>query len=183
MAEQAHIGSIDDIALFRAQFLTFLSGARAAVEECGVDVAHQQSWLEHDRRRHWEAEAARRQRKLEEARQSLFQESISTQRGPASWHQMQVHRAERALEEAQGKLQRIRLWSRDLENRSLPMVKQVERLHTILTIDMARAVNHLNQILATLDAYTSRAPGSPPPSDAAAASNAPEAAPDGAKLP
>ena len=167
MADQAHIGSIDDIARFRAHLLTFLSGARVAVEECASDVARQQSWLDLDRRKHWEGEAWRRQRKLEEARQSLFQESISSQRGPSSWHQMQVHRAERALDEARTKLNQVKSWSRNFENRTLPLVKQVEQLQSVLTVEMAHAVNFLNQTLTALDAYASRLPatmrpGTPP---------------------
>ena len=100
MADQAQIRSIEDIGRFRAQLLTFLSAARVAVEEAAMEAARQQAWLELDRRRHWEGEQWRRQRRLDEARQSLFQESIASQRGPASLLQMQVHRAERALEPA-----------------------------------------------------------------------------------
>ncbi len=161
MADQARIQSIDDIARFRAQLLNFLSAARVAVEESATDVARQQSWLDLDRHRHWEAELWRRQRKLDEVRARLFQESIATQRGPASSLQMQVHRAEGAVEEARMKLGRIKVWSRNFENRSLPILKQIEQLQTVLTVDMAHAVNFLNQCLAALDAYASRSPRPP----------------------
>ena len=161
MADQAQIRSIDDLARFRAQLLNFLSAARVAVEESATDVARQQSWLDLDRHRHWEAELWRRQRKLDEVRQRLFQESIATQRGPASSLQMQVHRAEGAVEEARMKLGRIKAWSRNFENRSLPILKQIEQLQTVLTVDMAHAVNFLNQSLASLDAYASRSPRPP----------------------
>lgn len=156
MADQAHIGSVDDLARFRSQLLNFLSAARVAVEECAMDVARQQAWLDHDQRIHWEGEVFRRQRKLEEAKASLFQESIATQRGPSSWHQMQVHRAERALDEAREKLGHIRSWSKSFENRSLPMVKQVEQLQTVLTTEMTQAVNFLTQSVAILDEYAQR---------------------------
>ncbi len=162
MADRVHVRSTDDIDRFRAQLLTFLSGARAAVEESAVEVARQQAWLDLDRRKYWEGELWRRQRRLEEAKQALFQESIASQRGPASFLQMQVHRCERALDEAKEKLQHIRGWGRAFEHRSLPMVRQVEQLHTVLTVDMARAVQFLTQSLAALDAYTSRTPSSSP---------------------
>lgn len=156
MATQAEIRSVDDIVHFRAHLLTFLSGARAAVEEIGSEGARQQSWLDLDRRKHWEAEVWRRQRALEEARQRLFQESLSNQRGPPSFYQMQVHRAERAFEDAREKANRTRSWSRNFENQSLPMLKQVEQLHAVLTVDMARAVHFLNQTISSLEAYASR---------------------------
>ena len=141
-----------------------------AVEESATDVARQQSWLDLDRHRHWEAELWRRQRKLDEVRQRLFQESIATQRGPASSLQMQVHRAEGAVEESRMKLGRIKAWSRNFENRSLPILKQIEQLQTVLTVDMAHAVNFLNQSLASLDAYASRSPR--PPSSGTAVADA-----------
>ncbi len=158
MADRAHVRSTDDIDRFRSQLLTFLSGARAAVEESAVEVARQQAWLDLDRRKYWEGELWRRQRRLEEAKQALFQESIATQRGPASFLQMQVHRCERSLDESREKLNHVRAWGRAFEHRSLPMVRQVEQLHTVLTVDMARAVQFLTQSLAALDAYTGRLP-------------------------
>lgn len=162
MADRVHIRSIDDIDRFRAQLLTFLSGSRTAVEESAVEVARQQAWLDLDRRKYWEGELWRRQRRLEEAKQSLFQESIATQRGPASFLQMQVHRCERSLDEAKEKLNQVRAWGRAFEHRSLPMVRQIEQLHTVLTVDMARSVQFLNQSLAALDAYTRRIQTSSP---------------------
>ena len=156
MAEQAHVRSIDDLARFRAALVTFLAGARAAVEECSIEVGRQQSWLEHDRRRHWEAEANRRQRRLEEAREAAFTDALASQRGPGGWHQMQVRRAQQAVEEASAKLERVRKWGRTFQNTSLPLLKQVERLQAVLAVDMARAVQALDQSLVALEAYSGR---------------------------
>jgi hypothetical protein len=42
------------------------------------------------------------------------------------------------------------------------MVKEVESLHTFLTVDMVRAVAHLDQVVKTLEAYSDVAqPGLP----------------------
>ncbi len=156
MAEQAHVRSIDDLARFRAALVTFLAGARAAVEECSVEAGRQQSWLEHDRRRHWEAEANRRQRRLEEAREAAFTDALASQRGPGGWHQMQVRRAQQSVEEAAAKLEKVRKWGRTFQNTSLPLLKQVERLQAVLSVDMARAVHALDQSLVALEAYSGR---------------------------
>jgi len=157
MAERAQVRSIDDIDRFRAHLVTFLSGARAAIDESTADVARQQEWLDLDRRKHWEAEVWRRQRKLEDARQKAFTEGISSKSGASSFVQMQVHRAEQSLDEAKSKLQKVKAWGRNFENQSLPMVKQIEQLHTVLTIEMNHALNFLNQSITSLDAYASRA--------------------------
>lgn len=153
MADRSHVRSIDDIAQFRAHFLTFLAGARTAVEECAMEVSRQQAWLESEGRKHWEGEVWRRQRRLEEVKQSLFQETIASQKGPSSFLQMQVHRAERSFDEAHEKLNKIRHWGRTFEQLSMPVVKQIEQLHTVLTVDMARASHDLSQTLSALESY------------------------------
>ena len=40
-------------------------------------------------------------------------------------------------------------WGRALEDRTRPLVKEVESLHTFLTVDMVRAVAHLDQVVNT----------------------------------
>jgi len=162
MAEQAHVRSLDDIARFRASLLNFISGARAAVEECSVEVGRQLSWLEQDRRRHWEGEANRRQRRLDEARNAAFTDALASQRGPGGWHQMQVRRAQHSLEEAVAKLDKVRRWARTFQNTSLPLLKQVERLQSVLAVDMVKAVVMLDQSLAALEAYSGRFHPAPP---------------------
>lgn len=168
MADQAQVRSVDDIVRFRASLLTFLAGARAAVEECSVEVGRQQSWLEHDRRRFWEAELTRRQRRWEEAKEAAFTDALASKRGPGGWHQMQVRRAQQAVEEAAGKLDKVRKWARVHQNTSLPLLKQVERLQTVLTVDMAKAVQVLDQSLSALEAYSGRFPAQRPGTTAVA---------------
>ena len=51
-----------------------------------------------------------------------------------------------------------------------PLVKQMEKLHTILAHDMVKAVAFLAQAIQTLDAYAdvappAAAPGAAPPED------------------
>ena len=43
-------------------------------------------------------------------------------------------------------------------NRVDPLVKQMEKLHTVLSNDMVRAVAFLTQAIQTLDAYAEIAP-------------------------
>ena len=40
-----------------------------------------------------------------------------------------------------------------LEDRTTPLIKQVEELHGFLILDMGRAVTQLVQIIKTLEAY------------------------------
>ena len=69
----------------------------------------------------------------------------------------------RALDEAEVKLKVVKQWTRVFDNRVDPLVKQMEKLHTVLAHDMVQAVAFLAQAITTLDAYA----GVPPPPETA----------------
>ena len=66
---------------------------------------------------------------------------------------MAVQRAKRALDEAEAKLRAVKQWNRVFDNRVDPLVKQMEKLHTVLANDMVAAVAYLAQAIDTLHAY------------------------------
>jgi hypothetical protein len=75
-----------------------------------------------------------------------------------SLHQMAVQRAQRDLRAVEEKLVVLKKWDHELENRTGPLVKQMEQLHGFLGVEMERAVAYLDQALRALDAYRSVAP-------------------------
>jgi hypothetical protein len=154
MAEKAQVTSIEAIEAFRAKLIVFLGQARPVLEEVGNELTRTQNWLQNDQRRFWETELRRRERRLEEAKQELFNASLSSlQSGTTALQQMAVQRAQRAVREAEAKLGVLKKWEAELENRTAPLKKQTEQLHGFLATDMVRAVAYLDQILRTLDAY------------------------------
>ena len=64
-----------------------------------------------------------------------------------------VNRAQHAVRDAEEKLQRLKRWDRELDNRSAPLLKEIEQLHSFLTSEMPRAAAYLSQVVRTLDAY------------------------------
>lgn len=158
MATQAQVTSIEAIAAFRADLVVYLAQMKPALDEIAGEVLHTRSWLEGDRGRTWQQELRARNRRLEDAKQELFNASISQMGDAKSFQQMAVQKAQRAVREAEEKLLIIKKWDRELDNRSAPLVKQMEQLHGFLTVEMARAVAYLDQALRALDAYQSVAP-------------------------
>jgi hypothetical protein len=158
MPGQAQVTSVEAIESFRADLIVYLAQMRPALEEATGEVLHTRSWLADDRRRYWQQELRVRTRRLEDARQELFNASISQVGEAKSFQQMAVQRAQRAVHEAEEKLAVIKKWDRDLEDRSAPLVKQMEQLHGFLGVEMAKAVAYLDQALKALDAYQSVAP-------------------------
>ena len=99
-----------------------------------------------------------RARKLEEAKQELFNATLSKFHDSTALKHMAVQRAQRAIAEAEAKLVVLKKWDRELENRAAPLMKQTEQLQGFLATDMARAVAYLDQALKALDAYRNVAP-------------------------
>jgi hypothetical protein len=159
MAQQAQITSVEAIESFRASLVVYLSQMRPLLEEISREAVQTRLWVQNDRRRFWELELRRRLRKLEEARQELFNAKLSILQEASSLHYMAVQRAQRAVEEAERKMAVIKKWNLELEDRAAPMAKQVEQLHGFLIMDMGRAVAYLDQVLNALAAYRGVTPG------------------------
>ena len=155
MAEQAQITSIEAIESFRASLIVYLSQMRPVLEEASRGSLRTRFWLDSDRRQFWQQELRKRHRKLEEARLELFNAKLSQLQESSQLHLHAVQKAQAAVQEAEVKLQVIKGWEKELENRTAPLEKQIEQLHGFLATDMTQAVAHLNQIITALNAYRS----------------------------
>ena len=173
MPERAHVTSVDALESFRASLIVYLSKARPTLEEVTADVQRTRSWLESEQRTYWENEFRRRSRALDEAQAALFSSTISKLREVSAAEQMAVQRAKRALEEAEAKLRVVKQWNRVFDNRVDPLVKQMEKLHSVLANDMVKAVAYLAQAIDTLHNYAGIIP-SPTTGAAPAESSTPK---------
>lgn len=158
MAERAKITSVEAIQQFRTEMLVFLSKARPALEEASSEVTRMRVWLEVEQRNLWEAQLRRRRRKLEEAEAALFSAKMSSFQEASSAQQMAVVRARREVAEAEEKCRTIKQWARDYENRTQPLLKQQEKLTSLLATDVPNAVALLAAVVDTLQKYASVAP-------------------------
>jgi len=173
MAERAHVSSVDALEAFRATLIIYLSKARPVLEEVSSDILRTRMWLQNDQRIHWETQLRRRTKELEQAQQALSSARVSDFREHISTEQMAVQQARRAVDEAEGKLKRVKMWNREFDSRVQPLAKQLEKLHTVLSHDMIQASAYLTQAVNTLAAYAGTAPPStsptPPPESSTAA--------------
>jgi hypothetical protein len=158
MPDRAHVTSVEALESFRTSLIVYLSKARPALEETGADVQRMRGWLESNQLTYWANEVRRRSQALQEAQQALFSAKLSTFREAGSVEQMMVHRAKRALDEADAKLRTVKKWNRVFDNHTAPLVKQMEKLQTVLAHDMVAALAYLTQAINTLDAYAGTAP-------------------------
>jgi hypothetical protein len=153
MPQKAHVTSLDALESFRSNLIIFLSQARPAVDEVSADVLRTRMWLENEQRMHWENQVRRRIKELEQAQQALFSARLGALHTGSSMEQLQVHRAKAGLVDAESKLRIVKKWDREFEGRVQPLVKQMEKLQTVLSNDMVQAVAYLTQAINTLAAY------------------------------
>ena len=162
MEQQAKVTSVDALENFRASLILFLSKAKPALEEVMHEVVRTRLWIENEQRSFWEREIKVRRRKLEQAQAELFSARISKIQEASAAQQMAVHHAQRALDAAQEKMRMLKKWSRELENRADPLVKQIEQLHGFLTNDMVKAVSFLGEAVKILQSYAQVSIGARP---------------------
>lgn len=158
MADKAHVTSLDAISAFRSDLLVYISKARPTLEEVSAEVLRTRMWLENEQRTQLEAELRRRARDLEQAQQALFSSRISSLREETAAEVQAVHRAKRALEETDTKLRALKRWIREFDSRVQPVVKQLEKFHTELSVDLPKAAAYLEQALRALEAYAEVGP-------------------------
>jgi hypothetical protein len=158
MKDRAKITSAEALDAFRASLLVYVSKARPALEEMVEEVRQTRVWLECDRQPHWLAEARRRKRALDDARQELFSAQLRNQGDSKAFQQMAVTRAQSALKEAEEKLTLIHRWIREFENLSAPLAKQIEQVNWTVSSDLKQAAAYLSRVVAAVEDYLQEAP-------------------------
>jgi len=153
MPEQAKITSIDAIEAFRSNLIVYIGKARPTLDEVAVEVMRVRNWLQNDQRIHWDGQIKRWTKALETAKQELFSATIANLRETTSAEIMAVRRAERGLDDAQTKLRILKKWDRDFESHVATLVKQLEKMQSLLTNDLPVATAYLAETVKILNAY------------------------------
>jgi hypothetical protein len=160
MPTRAKVTSTEALESFRSSLIVYLGKARPTIEEVSADVVRLRTWLESDQRMFWEREMRKRLKKLEEAQQALFSAELSGLTESMTVERMAVTKARRAVDEAELKVRAVKKWDREFGTQVEPLVKQLERLHTILVNEMPQAIHYLAQTIKTLQEYAGiQAPG------------------------
>jgi uncharacterized membrane protein YccC len=154
MANQVRITSIDALESFRANLIVFATKARGSLDGVADQVVRTRVWLQNDQRMHWEGEVRRRKKLLEQAEQDLYNARLSGLRDTAAVQQAAVHKAKRALAEAEDKLGKVKRWAQRFGGCAEPLMKRLERLRQLLEQELPGGITYLAQVQRTLEAYT-----------------------------
>ena len=156
MPENAHLTSLDALDSFRSRMIQYLEKATTVLDEVNSEVRGTAAWLEDRQKPYWEQQVRLRARALEEAQHEAFGARLSQFRQSNDAQQMAIHRAKRALREAEEKLRRVKLWCRRYQSDVEPLGREVEKLRTALMTDLKKGASHMERLLRTLDGYAAR---------------------------
>jgi len=178
MATQAKVTSTEALESFRASLIVFLTKARRSLDDAGDEARRTRQWLQHDQRTHWEGEFRRRKKQLEQAQQELMSARLGAdahQKSALMLRQAAVAKAQRELDEVEGKLRRLKAWSQNYETCADPIIKRMEKLRQSLD-ELPKAIAYLVSAQKVLEAYAESA--GPVTLQAVAPSSTPEPAPE-----
>lgn len=159
MQRHADISSIEAIESFRAWLIVYQSRTRLALDEVRDEVTRTRVWLQQDRRVFWEREVRRLEQVLAQARQQLQSDRLLADMRPAVDSTRAVHRAERALAEAEKKRRSVIQECRRFDQQVDPLARGLDRVQNLLAEDGPKAVTFLTRMLGTLGAYTETSAG------------------------
>jgi hypothetical protein len=154
MATHAKLTSTDALDAFRARLIVFLNKTHSALDQESDEIRRTRSWIHHDRRTYWENETRRRARTLAQAEQELLSARMTKARDNLTVQQAAVHRARHALEEAQDKMRKIKLWTRDFDGMIEPMAKGLNSLRGYLDHELPQGIAWLSEVMKIMESYT-----------------------------
>lgn len=154
MPNKAHLSSAEALEVFRTRLLRYLEKATLVVDEAGGEARRMRVWLQ-ERKKFWEHQLRLRSRALEEAQHEAFGARLSPFKQSSQARQSAVRRAKISLRQAEEKLRLTKLWSRRYESEAEALVREVEKLRTVLIQDIKKGSAGLERILRSLDGYWS----------------------------
>ncbi|MDZ4404944.1 hypothetical protein [Prosthecobacter sp.] len=159
MADQARISNLDAIEAFRSALIVFISKTRQALDTAQDAVKKTRAWLQTEQPAFWASQIRARQKRLDQANAELMSARMSEFVETPAAQQMAVRKARAALEEAQAKMDRTKLWARDYDRTVDPLSRKLDSLRDFIDSDLVLAVAHLVELQKIIEAYN----GAPAP--------------------
>jgi hypothetical protein len=153
MSNQARITSIDALEAFRAELIHYIEKARVALEDMTGEARRMRTWLDVDRAQYWAAQLKKRTKQLDQAQEALYSANLTRPHASNALQKMAVAKAQRQVDEAVAKMQVIKRWRQVYDNRTGPLLRQLEPMFFRVGQHLPKAVHTLGETIKTLQAY------------------------------
>jgi hypothetical protein len=165
----ANVRSIHMLHDFRASLVSFREDSGQALGAVEVEIRRMLDWLTHDQLKYWQSEIRRREDVVGECRADLNRCLMSTasEGVPSCSDQKKaLEKAKRRLTEAQEKLEKVKQWSRIVEQEVSEYRGPAQSLNNLLDADVPQALALLDRKIVILEAYADMLPGGGGPATA-----------------
>lgn len=181
MALPVDVQAIDVIREFRAHLVGFGDDARNALAATDMEISRMVDWLTNDRRLYWQAEIRRRREELSAAKTELFRKRTSQMFGHEASlveQREKMRLATLKLEEAEGKLERVKRWVQPLQQAIMEYRGRSRPLADMLDSDLENALALLDRMIGALEEYVAAPPPTRDVSGASSRRTGPPASPE-----
>jgi hypothetical protein len=162
MGSKARVDSLDTLKTLRAGLLKFIEAADQATLEADAEVGRMLQWVRRGQAAHWQRQIRRRTEQVQIAKQDLSRKRMSftaSGRPPSTVDEEKaLAAAERRLEEAEHKVEVVKVWARRLEKERIAYEASTGPVRSLIQGDLPRAVRELDRMLESLDAYLTLEP-------------------------
>ena len=157
MTQSAHVRSVDSLKDFKVGFVKFGEEASQALASVDVEVRRALDWLSHDQLKYWEHEVRKREDLVGEAKMELSRCLISkTASGetPGCYDQKKnLEKAKRRLEEAHEKVEKVKHWTRVVEQEVSEYRGPAQQLGNLIDGELPKAYALMQRIIDSIEAY------------------------------
>ncbi len=155
MGPSARVTSIEALGEFRASLSRFGHDAKEAVCATELEIRRIFDWLE-AKLKYWQKEVRDRQEEVVRAKAELIQRQYGKRDGYGAGttdQEIALEKAGRRLQEAEGKVEKIRQWHNLLPRAVAEYEGPARQLMGMLDADLPRGIAILDQKIDALDAY------------------------------
>ena len=160
MSDQVRISSIDALEAFRADLIQYTEKARVALEDAASQVRRTRSWLDVDRTGYWTGQCKHRTKLLDQAEAELYNATLTRPQESHAFQKMAVVKARRKLDEAGEKLRSVVHWRQVFENRTTPLLRQLDPMFFQVGRQLPQGIHSLGEAIKALQAYAESSPQS-----------------------
>ncbi|MBC7785012.1 MAG: hypothetical protein H7144_14330 [Burkholderiales bacterium] len=162
MATGAQVHDINSIRLFRAALVKFTESSSVSLIDGEGEFLRKMNWLQSEQEPFWVSQVRKWTEEVSRAidlvrQKRIFKDFLGRQQSTAD-EEKYLKQCRNRLQEAETKLAATRRYGRDLQREHLLLKGGVQRLSTILSGDMPKALAMLDGAVARLEAYVDSSP-------------------------
>ncbi|MFP6611102.1 MAG: hypothetical protein VB835_02240 [Pirellulales bacterium] len=157
MSTPANVSSVAAIRTFKAALQIYIDTADDALLSMKMELERSIAWLQHDRPAHWKRQVQDSWTRVSDARATLSRARmriISGQRPSCIDEQKALDKANHDVKHAEEMTEVTRTWCQNMQHETLEYAGQLSHLVTMYGVELPQAVESLDRIIGSLEAYS-----------------------------